>query len=98
VLHKSDIGGIIFDINSADAVEDAYDSIMRRVMHRLPGATIWGVTLQEQVSPGREVIVGANRDAAFGPILMFGLGGIYVEVLKDLSFRMCPVTPMMPGR
>jgi len=93
VLHKSDIGGIIFDINSADAVEDAYDSIMRRVMRRLPGATIWGVTLQEQVSPGREVIVGANRDAAFGPILMFGLGGIYVEVLKDLSFRMCPVTP-----
>ncbi|MCK8114182.1 acetate--CoA ligase family protein [Anaerosoma tenue] len=93
VLHKSDIGGIVFDIDSVDAVEDAYDSIMRKVMHRLPEATIWGVTLQEQLPPGREVIIGVNRDASFGPILMFGLGGIYVEVLKDVSFRMCPVTP-----
>lgn len=93
VLHKSDIGGIVFDIRSADDVEAAYDSIMRRVLHRLPEARIWGVTLQEQLPPGREVIIGVNRDPAFGPILMFGLGGIYVEVLKDVSFRMCPVTP-----
>ncbi len=93
VLHKSDIGGIVFDIRSAADVETAYDSIMRRVLHRLPEATIWGVTLQEQLPPGREVIIGVNRDPAFGPILMFGLGGIYVEVLKDVSFRMCPVTP-----
>lgn len=93
VLHKSDIGGIVFDIRSPEDVEEAYDSIMRRVLHRLPEATIWGVTLQEQLQPGREVIIGVNRDPAFGPILMFGLGGIYVEVLKDVSFRMCPVTP-----
>ncbi len=93
VLHKSDIGGIVFDIRSPEEVETAYDSIMRRVLHRLPDATIWGVTLQEQLPPGREVIIGVNRDPAFGPILMFGLGGIYVEVLKDVSFRMCPVTP-----
>lgn len=93
VLHKSDIGGIVFDVDSVDGVESAYDSIMQRVMHRLPDATIWGVTIQEQVARGREVIIGVNRDAAFGPILMFGLGGIYVEVLKDVSFRMCPVTP-----
>ncbi|MHB1016374.1 MAG: acetate--CoA ligase family protein [Coriobacteriia bacterium] len=93
VLHKSDIGGIVFDIASVDEVEVAYDAIMRRVLHRLPDATIWGVTLQEQVAPGREVIIGVNRDPAFGPILMFGLGGIYVEVLKDVSFRLCPVTP-----
>ncbi|MHB1136060.1 MAG: acetate--CoA ligase family protein [Coriobacteriia bacterium] len=93
VLHKSDIGGIVFDIASVEEVEVAYDAIMRRVLHRLPDATIWGVTLQEQVAPGREVIIGVNRDPAFGPILMFGLGGIYVEVLKDVSFRLCPVTP-----
>lgn len=93
VLHKSDIGGIVFDITSPEEVEAAYDAIMRRVLHRLPEATIWGVTIQEQLPPGREVIIGVNRDPAFGPILMFGLGGIYVEVLKDVSFRMCPVTP-----
>ncbi|MHB1476988.1 MAG: acetate--CoA ligase family protein, partial [Coriobacteriia bacterium] len=86
-------GGIVFDIASVEEVEVAYDAIMRRVLHRLPDATIWGVTLQEQVAPGREVIIGVNRDPAFGPILMFGLGGIYVEVLKDVSFRLCPVTP-----
>jgi len=92
VLHKSDIGGIVFDIASAPDVEAAYDAIMRRVLHRLPEARIWGVTIQEQLPPGREVIIGVNRDPAFGPILMFGLGGIYVEVLKDVSFRLCPVT------
>ena len=93
VLHKSDIGGIVFDIRSTEDVEAAYDAIMRRVLHRLPEARIWGVTIQEQLPPGREVIIGVNRDPAFGPILMFGLGGIYVEVLKDVSFRLCPVTP-----
>lgn len=93
VLHKSDIGGIVFDIASPEEVETAYDAIMRRVLHRLPDATIWGVTIQEQLPPGREVIIGVNRDPAFGPIVMFGLGGIYVEVLKDVSFRLCPVTP-----
>jgi len=93
VLHKSDIGGIVFDIASSQEVGTAYDVIMDRVLRRLPDATIWGVTIQEQIPQGREVIIGVNRDAAFGPILMFGLGGIYVEVLKDVSFRMCPVTP-----
>lgn len=91
VLHKTDIGGIVFGISSEQQVDEAYDAIMRSVLQRLPDATIWGVMIQEQLPPGREVIVGMNRDRSFGPILLFGLGGIYVEVLKDVSFRMCPV-------
>lgn len=93
ILHKSDIGGIALDLTNAEAVAEAYEGIMSRVNHRMPDARIWGMTVQEQVPAGREVIIGVNRDARFGPILMFGLGGIYVEVLKDVTFRLCPVLP-----
>ncbi|MGB4581577.1 MAG: acetate--CoA ligase family protein [Coriobacteriia bacterium] len=93
ILHKSDIGGIELDITDDAGVTVAYERIMSRVMQRMPDARIWGVTVQEQLPPGREVIIGVNRDANFGPILMFGLGGIYVEVLQDVTFRLCPVTP-----
>lgn len=93
ILHKSDIGGIALDLHSAADVAKAYDRIISRVTSRMPDARIWGITVQEQVSAGREVIIGVNRDARFGPILMFGLGGIYVEVMKDVTFRLCPVLP-----
>lgn len=93
ILHKSDIGGIALGLENDEAVVRAYESIMTSVTQRMSGARIWGVTVQKQVPPGREVIIGMNRDPAFGPILMFGLGGIYVEVLKDVAFRLCPVTP-----
>lgn len=93
ILHKSDIGGIELGITDDAGVVAAYERIMNRVTQRMPDARIWGVTVQEQLPPGREVIIGVNRDANFGPILMFGLGGIYVEVLQDVTFRLCPVTP-----
>ncbi|MDP2300297.1 MAG: acetate--CoA ligase family protein [Coriobacteriia bacterium] len=93
ILHKSDIGGIALDITSVSELDAAYERMMSRVQQRMPDATIWGVTLQEQLPVGREVIIGIDRDPSFGPILMFGLGGVYVEVLKDVTFRLCPVTP-----
>ncbi len=93
ILHKSDIGGIELGVTDDAGVVAAYERIMGRVIQRMPDARIWGLTVQEQLPPGREVIIGVNRDANFGPILMFGLGGIYVEVLQDVTFRLCPVTP-----
>jgi acetyltransferase len=93
ILHKSDIGGIALGIETPEMLADAYERIMASVRQRMPDARVWGVTVQEQLAPGREVIVGMNRDPHFGPILMFGLGGIYVEVMKDVSFRLWPVSP-----
>ena len=93
ILHKTDIGGIALGLESVADVEQAYEDILGRVRRRMPEARIWGVTLHEQLPPGREVIIGINRDPSFGPLLMFGLGGVYVEVLKDVTFRLCPVTP-----
>lgn len=93
ILHKSDIGGIELGIDSRESLRAAYDRMMARVRKRMPDARVWGVTVQRQVPAGREVIIGIDRDPRFGPMLMFGLGGIYVEVMKDVAFRLCPVTP-----
>ncbi|MHB1340257.1 MAG: acetate--CoA ligase family protein [Coriobacteriia bacterium] len=92
ILHKSDIGGIAVGIEDAAQLAIAYEDIMTRVRMRMPDARVWGLTVQHQISDGREVIIGVNRDPQFGPLLMFGLGGIYVEVLKDVTFRLCPVS------
>ncbi len=92
ILHKSDVGGIRLDIPDEPALADAYEDVMSCVHARMPEAKVWGVQLQEMAPKGTEVIVGVNRDPTFGPLLMFGLGGIYVEVLKDVVFRLCPVT------
>lgn len=92
ILHKSDIGGIATDIADETQLASAYEDIMTRIRTRMPEARVWGLTVQHQVPDGREVIIGVNRDPQFGPLLMFGLGGIYVEVLKDVTFRLCPVT------
>lgn len=91
ILHKSDLGGIRVGIQDVAELDAAYDDMLTHVRRRLPEAVIWGVTIQQMVPPGREVIIGVNRDPSFGPLLMFGLGGIYVEVLKDVIFRLCPV-------
>lgn len=93
ILHKTDIGGIALDIVDTAALDVAYERMMSSVRHRMPDAHVWGVTVQRQLPPGHEVIVGVHRDPSFGPVLMFGLGGVYVEVLKDVAFRLCPVTP-----
>ncbi|MBN1179807.1 MAG: acetate--CoA ligase family protein [Anaerolineae bacterium] len=92
VLHKSDVGGIELGLADTNAVKQAYDRILSRARQHAPEGEIWGVLVQAMVAPGREVIVGVNRDAQFGPLVMFGLGGIYVEVLEDVTFRLAPVT------
>jgi len=91
ILHKSDIGGIKLNIVSASEVRDAFDLLVYRGQRFMPDATIWGCQVQQMVKGGREVIIGVNRDPQFGPLIMFGLGGIYVEALKDVTFRVAPI-------
>lgn len=93
ILHKSDLGGIVTGVSSPEALRLAYERVLSNARMRLPEARIWGVTVQKQVEGGTETIVGVSRDPAFGHVAMFGLGGIFVEVLRDVSFRLCPVTP-----
>jgi len=93
ILHKSDLGGIRLGVTDLDMVSRAYAELVDSAQSRMPDAVIWGVTVQQMIPAGREVIVGINRDPTFGPLVMFGLGGIYVEVMKDVTFRMCPVSP-----
>ncbi|MBC7223824.1 MAG: acetate--CoA ligase [Anaerolineae bacterium] len=92
ILHKSDIGGVKLGIQTPADVRDAFDLLVYRATRFMPDATIWGCQVQQQVVGGREVIVGVNRDPQFGPLLMFGLGGIYVEALKDVTFRVAPIS------
>jgi acetate---CoA ligase (ADP-forming) len=92
ILHKSDVGGVRIGLASASAVEDAFELMMLRIKRKMPEAEIRGVLLEKMVMGGREVILGMKRDPQFGPMLMFGLGGIFVEVLKDVTFGLAPVT------
>lgn len=91
ITHKSDVGGVKVGLKSASQVERAYSEIMSAVKQKEPGAKIWGVTVQKMARPGVEVIIGMSKDPQFGPVLMFGLGGVFVEVLKDVSFRIVPL-------
>jgi len=91
ILHKSDVGGVALDLDDRQELMDAYQAIMQNCKTRMPDARITGVEVSEMVKKGTEVIVGARRDIAFGPIVMFGLGGIYVEVMKDVAFRAVPL-------
>ncbi len=90
ILHKTDIGGVRLNIEGAADVRDSFDLLTFRAMRYMPDAEIWGCLVQQQVRGGKEVIIGMNRDPQFGPLVMFGLGGIYVEVLKDVTFRVAP--------
>jgi acetyltransferase len=92
ILHKSDIGGVRLNVRDAEQLRDLFDLLIYRAQRHMPDADIWGVQVQEMVPRGKEVIIGVNRDPQFGPLLMFGLGGIYVEVLKDVTFRIAPVS------
>lgn len=91
ILHKSDVGGVMLDVKDADGVRRAYEEIMKNVRKHASKAKIVGVLVQEMVPPSTEVIVGSIKDPQFGPALMFGLGGIFVEVLKDVTFRIAPI-------
>lgn len=91
ILHKSDIGAVRVNITGAEQVADTFDLIMLRSQRYMPNAEVRGVLVQEMVRGGKEVILGMSRDPQFGPLVMFGLGGIYVEVLKDVAFRVAPL-------
>ena len=92
ILHKSDVDGVQIGLTSAKAVKDAFDLMMYRIPKKLPDANILGVLVQEMCRGGREVILGMKRDPHFGPLMMFGMGGTMVEVLKDVSFYLAPLT------
>ena len=91
VIHKSDAGGVKLGLASAAQVDKAYSSILLAIKKHYPKARIDGVSVQKMARPGVEVIIGMTKDAQFGPVLMFGLGGVLVEVLKDVSFRIVPL-------
>lgn len=91
IIHKSDAGGVKIGLKSASQVGSAYTEIMNSARQKEPRAQIWGVTVQKMARPGIEVIMGMSKDPQFGPVLMFGLGGVFVEVLKDVSFRIVPL-------
>ena len=92
IIHKSDMGGVKLNLNSAQEVADAFELMMLRISRRAPEAFLEGVYLEHMVPKGREVILGMTRDPQFGPMLMFGLGGIFVEVMKDVTFHLAPIT------
>jgi acetyl coenzyme A synthetase (ADP forming)-like protein len=92
IIHKSDIGGVKINLQDSEAVRDAYDLMMIRITRILPDVHLEGVYVEEMASKGREVILGMSRDPQFGPMMMFGLGGIFVEVMKDVSFNLAPIT------
>lgn len=92
ILHKTDIGGVKVGLQDAGEVRDAFDLISFRARRYMPEADIWGVTVQEMAPKGREVIVGMTRDPQFGPLILFGLGGVYVEAIKDVAFRVAPMS------
>jgi acetyltransferase len=91
VVHKIDIGAVKLDLNNDNEVGAAFDEILDNVKTNLPSARIEGVLLQNYVTGGTETIIGIHRDPKFGPLLMFGLGGIYVEAYRDVSFRLAPI-------
>jgi len=91
IIHKSDVGGVIVNLKDAKDVRNAYKQISKNVRKHKAKARIVGVLIQEMVPSSTEVIVGAIKDPQFGPAIMFGLGGIFVEVLKDVTFRVAPI-------
>ena len=91
ILHKFDAGGVRLNLKNKDDVINSYREIVANVKSYKPGAKIKGMTVQKMIEGGKEAIIGMNRDVQFGPLLMFGLGGIYVEAIKDVTFRLPPV-------
>jgi len=92
ILHKTDIGGVALNLKTPEEVMSAFDSIMARAAQFMGSARIYGVMVYRMVPMGREMIIGMSRDVQFGPLMMFGLGGIYVNFLKDVSFRLAPLS------
>ena len=92
ITHKSDAGGVKVGLENEQEVAAAYDAIMASCRDKFTNAVIDGVTVQNMAKPGLEIIIGMATDPQFGPVIMFGLGGVWVEVLKDVSFKIVPLT------
>jgi acetyl-CoA synthetase (ADP-forming) len=91
-IHKSEKGGVVLGINGAKEVEGNYNKLMRNLEREIPDAQISGILLQKQIPGTTHLIVGGIHDEQFGPVVMFGMGGVLVELFKDVSFRIAPVT------
>jgi acetyl coenzyme A synthetase (ADP forming)-like protein len=92
IIHKTDLGGVKLHLSTTDDVRDAFDLMMLRISQNAPKAHIEGIYVEKMLARGLEVIIGMSRDPQFGPMLMFGLGGIFVEVMKDVTFHLAPIT------
>ncbi len=92
ILHKSDVGGVIINLKNPEEVKDAHRKILSNVKKHKADAEIVGILVQEMAPKSTEVIIGATKDPQFGPALMFGLGGVFVEILEDVTFRIAPIT------
>ena len=92
VLHKSDAGGVIVGVTDEKGIREGYQKIISNIKKNVPTAVIEGILVQEMAPKGTEIIIGSTVDPTFGPTIMFGLGGIFVEILKDVSFRLAPIT------
>jgi acyl-CoA synthetase (NDP forming) len=91
IAHKTEVGGVVLNLSSGDAVKSAYESITKTIRTSRPDARIFGVLVQKMAPQSTEVIVGSIRDPQFGPTILFGLGGVFVEILKDVAFRITPL-------
>ncbi len=91
VLHKFDVGGVVLNVNNKSDAQRSFNKILQNIRARMPKAEITGIMVEEMATEGKEVILGMNYDDQFGPILMFGMGGIYVEALEDVIFRLAPI-------
>jgi acetyltransferase len=91
ILHKTEFGGVRVNVTDADALRREFNGLIGTVSEKKPGADIWGVFVQKMAAKGREFILGMNRDPQFGPLMMFGMGGVMVELLQDVAFRVAPV-------
>lgn len=92
ILHKSDAGGIRLDLHDESEIEHAFIDMMSHIRNAQPNATLDGVLVEKMMGKGQEVIVGMQRDKTFGPMIMFGMGGIYIELIRDVAFRIAPMT------
>lgn len=92
IAHKSDVGGVALEINDRETLRTEFAALLGRVKVRAPDARVDGVLVQRMLSGGREVILGGKRDESFGPVVMFGMGGVYVELFEDVALRLAPLT------
>jgi acetate---CoA ligase (ADP-forming) len=91
ILHKSEVGGVLLDVGNEDAVRASYERLMWNAAENAPGARVTGVLVARQISGAVEVALGISRDPVFGPVVMVGLGGVFIEIFADVAFRRCPV-------